>query len=41
MSEPLQPIYFANYIMYLNLYVAIKIVFVITASLAENSYMFV
>jgi hypothetical protein len=40
MSEPLQPIYFVGYITYLKLYVAITIVFVITAALAENSYMF-
>jgi len=40
MSEPLQPLYFAIYIIYLNLYIAVKIVFVITAALAENSYMF-
>lgn len=40
MSEPLQPIYFANYIIYLELYIVITIVFVVTAALAENSYMF-
>jgi hypothetical protein len=40
MSEPLQSICFADCIMYLKLYIAVKIVFVITAALAENSYMF-
>jgi hypothetical protein len=40
MSEPIQPIYFANYVMYLNLYIAVTIVLVITAALAENSNMY-